>query len=122
MEVLLLLLLLIGFWIFVRHDKKRIEQSPPEPLARADMERGFSPGNDAKWHALGGLSILAFIAFIAEVANPSRPPFTGRWGWLWANLFSASGSLGIALYWGLAAAVAGVAAALAYRSGRKPGK
>ena len=119
MEILLILALLIGLWIFIRHDQAKLGNKPESPIARSRIERGFKPGSTSKWLPPLGISLLCAVAFVNEVVNPSRPPFEGRWGWLWSILFSAGGTFGIAVYWALAATITAVVAAVAFHTSRK---
>ncbi len=49
----------------------------------------------------GAVAILAFM----EWAQPSKPPFTGRWSWLHQALFDVLGVRGLFVWWALMAVV-----------------
>jgi len=93
--------MLIGFLLFVAlaafiiWDSRRMHGGSAEPISREKMLQGFLPTGLVHWHfwfCFGGISLL--LAY-GEWSVPSKPPFTGRWGWLKEVAYQSLGSAGI---------------------------
>jgi hypothetical protein len=89
--VIILLVLLLAFWAYVRWDAKRLRDATIVPVARAKMEKGYSPAGVVAWQIYFGLGLLSALLAFMEWQAPSTPPFTGRWSWVKGAMFEAFG-------------------------------
>jgi hypothetical protein len=112
-----LLLALVGLLIFVRWDRKRMENSTPEPLAREALEDGSKPKEPQYWKLWFGLALVSGFLALASFVNPPRPPFTGKYSSLHVFLHESMGPNGSAYGYSAFAGVCLVAGLL--RRGRK---
>ncbi|MES2189182.1 MAG: hypothetical protein V4454_03610 [Pseudomonadota bacterium] len=95
MPVLVFLLILIGLWIFVAWDRKRLNSEKVTPLPRALMANGFTPAGAIAWKIWIGFGCIAASMALSEWLNPSRPPFAGRWSWIKRAAYDALGTQGL---------------------------
>lgn len=94
-------MLLLALAVFIVWDSRRLRAEAPERLPRARLKRGFLPRGLVRWHAYLALSgVLAVFSYI-EWAQPSLPPYTGRWSWLYRALFDVLGERGLLIWWAL---------------------
>ena len=93
----ILLLFLVGFFLFVRWDQHRIERSEADPRTRSKFARGFNPSQVVKWHGYAGVAGICAIFAAMQWLKPSAPPFTGRWSSLNTAIFAAFGTYGLAI-------------------------
>jgi hypothetical protein len=87
-------LLLLGFLVFMWWDGRQLRRSKPTPLSREVMARGILPSGLVQWHFWLGASVVTALLAVSEWGNPSKPPFTGRWGWLSDLAYDALGFRG----------------------------
>ena len=84
---------MIGFLIFVRWDRHRIEKSAGLPKhgvavpAATEQGRGFA-------RICVGLAIVTAALAFSDWSSPSHPPFSGRWSSVSSMLYSVFGPLG----------------------------
>jgi hypothetical protein len=99
------ILLLIALGVYIVWDSRRLRSEKPVPLPREALSGGFMPKGLVKWQVYLGLGgVTAMLAFL-EWEQPSKPPFTGRWSWLYQALFEALGTRGLFMWWALIASV-----------------
>lgn len=87
--------LLLGLLLFIVWDGRRLRASKGDPVPRDVMRKGFSPSGIVLWQAWAGMSIVAGLLAFMEWQNTSRPPFTGRWGWLNELAYELLGGMGV---------------------------
>jgi hypothetical protein len=91
LSVLSLLLFLIAFLAFIRWDRRRIDQSAPDPDIRQKLQNGWNVSQYAKYQGAAGVAAIAAVGATAEWLSPNSPPFTGRWSWLHIAIYEALG-------------------------------
>ncbi len=89
----LMLLFLIGFFLFVRWDRGRIERSAKPPERGVSVPIPTAQGRAFARVCIGMSAVVASLA-LADWSNPSHPPFTGRWSSVSTVLYSLWGPLG----------------------------
>ncbi|MEN6585741.1 MAG: hypothetical protein ABFE02_06790 [Sulfuricella sp.] len=97
LSVIFLLLFLIAFLVFVRWDRRRIDQRAPALDIRQKLEKGWSISQAAKYQGAAGVAAIAAVETTAEWLSPNTPPFTGRWSWLHIAIYEALGTYGLAI-------------------------
>ena len=113
LPVLILLLLLLGFWAFIVWDRKRLRETKGVPLSRETMKKGFTPSGVLAWQVSFGLGAMFALLAFAEWQTPSLPPFSGRWSWVNALAYKSLGGQGLlTLYLAIAVATIGFGLAL----------
>lgn len=88
-------LLLVALAVFIMWDSRRMHSRPAEPIARDKMLQGFSPTGLIQWQLWLGFGGISLLSAYGEWAAPSKPPFTGRWGWMKEAAYQSLGSTGI---------------------------
>jgi hypothetical protein len=91
LSVIILLVLLLAFWAYVRWDAKRLRDVPAMPVARAKMEKAHASAGVVAWQIYLGLGLLSALLAFMEWQAPSVPPFTGRWSWVKGAMLEAFG-------------------------------
>lgn len=122
LSVSVLLVLLVGFVIFVRWDRRRIERSEPDPRSRSKFGRGFNPSQVVKWQGYAGVAGISAIFAAMQWLKPSAPPFTGRWSSLNTAIYAALGIYGLAIVATVMLLAFALVAWLAWNSVRQPHK
>lgn len=90
MEVVLFFGFMLGFWLFVRWDQRRLRRV--QPLSREAMKAGVQPSSRlSPWH-WGLASAAATSMALAAFAHPARPPSSGRWSSLKGLLHALLGT------------------------------
>lgn len=104
--LLALLLFLIGFWLFVRWDRRRLlARSPGNAHTLAHR-----PQTQRLWLLWTALSVSSVSLAASNWLAPDQPPYSGRLGFALNLAHNAWGAQGPALFW-LGAAVLCAAAA-----------
>ena len=116
MEVALFFVAMLALWLWIRHDQRKILDSPAEPLARAKLKHGYVPGLSIKWLGFAGTSTLLAGVSLLHLLKPKSPPFTGRLSWAYAALYELFGKYGPGIALGLVAVAFALAAVSAYRA------
>lgn len=72
------------------------------------------PNGVVAWHFwLGAAAIMGFVA-LYEWQQPSLPPFTGRWSWIYEFAFALFGARGGFALFAILAACTGISALIAW--------
>lgn len=77
----------------------------PKEGSPSTLEVGGEQEGRQKWRLWAGVGVVAVAMGAGEWANPTSPPFSGRWGWLETLAHSQFGQGGIAWVWFAAAAM-----------------
>lgn len=88
-------LLLLALAAFIVWDSRRMHGGSAEPISREKMLQGFIPTGLVHWRLWLGFGGMSLLLAYGEWLAPSKPPFTGRWGWLKEVANQSLGSAGI---------------------------
>ena len=117
------LIALVGFFIFVRCDQRRLRKR--DHLSdRAVLNDGESRGSSLMPFASLGVALMAGLLAASQWVNPPNARSTGRWSLLWNTLLDALGTYGPALFSSALALVFAIAGSASWRTRRRsaPGK
>lgn len=96
-------MLLVALAVFIMWDSRRMHSRPVEPISRDKMSQGFLPSGPIQWQIWLGLAGISLLLAYVEWLAPSKPPFTGHWGWLKDAAYQSLGASGtLYLYLALA--------------------
>jgi hypothetical protein len=114
MAVALFFVVMLGLLVFMIWDRRR----PIAPPTRAQMEKGWKPGEHSVVLACISMSVISASFGLKQWLDPELPPFQGRGALLQGMAHELWGPQGPAVLWWLLSAVLVVPAFLAWRNRR----
>ncbi|WP_144408260.1 hypothetical protein [Sulfuricella sp. T08] len=120
LSILSFLLFFIAFLVFVRWDRRRIDQGAPDTDIRQKIQNGWNASQSAKYQGAAGVAAIAAVSAISQWLSPNLPPFTGRWSWLNIAAYEAFGTYGMAFVTTVASLAFAISAWSLWKQVRRP--
>ncbi len=112
MAVLLTIIALVLLLVFIAWDRRHLAKSVPSE--RSGSQASLAPKSDGRALGYTGIALMVAVMAAKEFAYPGRPPFTGRWAFVYEFAHSF-GPYGLAIYWSLLAAAFTLAGLISWR-------
>jgi hypothetical protein len=114
MVVVLFFVVMLGLLVFMIWDRRR----PLAPPTRAQMEKGWKPGEHSVALASITMSLVSASFGLKQWFDPELPPFHGRGAFLQGIAHELWGPQGSAVLWWLLSVVLVIPALVAWRTQR----